>query len=176
VVVLSAAPSADAFESLLWLTAPLSPGWSTRTLTLTFCGLLWFELAAAFAFPVWPTTWPFPLPLPLLPFPEFPLLLPEFPLLLPELAWLFAAFALPFPTFPAFALPLPVEPSSVDAGLACSAAEVESTFGLAFALPLPWPFALPLSLATVVSFVLPLVGGVESAAGPPAGACALAWD
>jgi hypothetical protein len=52
-VVLPAAPSADAFESLFWETGPFAPGCPTRTLTLTFCGSFCVELAEPFAFPVW---------------------------------------------------------------------------------------------------------------------------
>src|SRR5205814_10390959 len=69
VAELPAAPIAEAFESLLCAAAPLAPGWSTRTLTLTFAGLCCAESAEAFAFPLWSAFWPFALPLPFEPFP-----------------------------------------------------------------------------------------------------------
>jgi hypothetical protein len=43
---------AAADESLPWTTAPLLPGFPTRTSTFTFFGLSWLELADALAFPV----------------------------------------------------------------------------------------------------------------------------
>jgi hypothetical protein len=87
--------------------------------------------------------------------------LPAFPLPFPAFPLPFPAFSLPFPGLP---LALPLELLSVDRALAGSTAGAESPLELAFALPLPWPFALP------------LVAGVELGAGSPVGAWALAWD
>jgi hypothetical protein len=53
--------AAAAFELLPWTTAPLSPGWPTRTSTFTFFGVSCEELAFALAFPVW-SEFPGPLP------------------------------------------------------------------------------------------------------------------
>jgi hypothetical protein len=41
-------PVAVAFDELVWVTGPSSPGLSIRTTTLTFVGETWLDVAVAF--------------------------------------------------------------------------------------------------------------------------------